>query len=287
MNEKTHQPHSEISPHLAEELQTVIGYIMEHVGQVSGEPLAIVRLIDSLTHNDWVKLASSHDLHDWFAFSIGKDKAEIIQELLTSQQHLLFQRDHDALTGLPNRTVFFERLTIELTRSKRTHGDASVAMIDIDDFKKVNDTYGHLCGDIVLKELATQLSSGTRPYDTASRVGGEEFAILLPSTPITTARSIIDAMRDDFSRHVFTCNDTQFSCTFSGGVSSVKALGTCPTPEEIFESADKAMYTAKRNGKNQVSIHRADYLQQDKLSLVRSNEKQFLFSGIMAENKHE
>lgn len=287
MNKKTNQPSSGISLHLAEELQTVIGYIMENVGPISGKPLAIVRLVDNLTHDDWVKLTSSHDLHDWFAFSIGKEKTEIIRELLTSQQQLLFQRDHDALTGLPNRSVFFERLAIELTRSKRTHGDASVAIIDIDDFKKVNDTYGHLCGDIVLKELARQLSSGTRPYDTASRVGGEEFAILLPSTPITTARSIIDAMRDDFSRHIFSYNDAQFSCTFSGGVSSVKALGTSPTPEDIFESADQAMYAAKRNGKNKVCIHRADYLQQDKLSLVRSNEKQFLFSGIMAENKHE
>lgn len=288
MNEKILSAHpSEISEHLAEELRAVIGHIKEQIGPVCDTPLAIIRLVNGLCHDDWVNLASMHNLQNWIALSISKKEGEILQELLTAQQQLMYQRDHDPLTGLPNRRVFFDRLTIELTRAKRTNGDASVVMIDIDDFKKVNDTYGHLCGDHVLKDLAQHLSTNIRLYDTASRVGGEEFAVLLPSTSITTARSIIDGMREEFSRHLFTWDANQFRCTFSAGVSSVKALGHAPSPEAFFNSADQAMYEAKRAGKNQVCIHKADYLRRDNHSLVCSHEKQFLFSGIITDHDNE
>lgn len=279
--------HNDMNEGLPKELGAVIEYIQKTIGPVPDEPLALVRLVHNLSHESWLNIASVHNLHDWFAFAIAKDKATIIEEFLATQQRLIFQRDHDVLTGLPNRRLFFDRLTVEVTRAKRTNADASIAMIDIDDFKRVNDTHGHLCGDEVLKELGNLLNSDTRLYDTASRVGGEEFAILLPSTSITTSKSIIDGMRERFSHHIFTCGEAQFSCTFSAGVTSIKAMGGSPTPEELFEDADQAMYTAKRTGKNKVCIKKADYLQNDKMSLVRSHEKQFLFSGIIADNNNE
>ena len=159
--------------------------------------------------------------------------------------------DRDSLTGLLNHTKIKEQLDIEASRAKRENSTLSYAMIDIDYFKSVNDTYGHSIGDRILKNLSRLLRQRFRKTDSIGRYGGEEFAILLPDTDGPTAVKIIDEIRAAFAqiRHQF--DDAEFYVTFSCGVAS---LPPYETANQLSEEADKALYEAKSAGRNRVVL---------------------------------
>ena len=157
--------------------------------------------------------------------------------------------DRDSLTGLLNHGKFVDRLFHELERCQRTGVELSLVLIDLDSFKSVNDTYGHVSGDQVLRTLAHTLSVALRRIDIVGRYGGEEFAILLLDTPPQAAVVVIDKIRRRFSEIEFEAKNHKFFVTFSAGVSgSRKHL----TTEALISAADDYMYQAKAEGRNRV-----------------------------------
>lgn len=157
--------------------------------------------------------------------------------------------ESDGLTGLLNHSKSKERLEIEIARAKREGSILSFVMIDIDLFKKVNDTYGHPAGDRVLKSLANLLKQRLRGYDIISRYGGEEFVIVLPSTNLDIAQKIMNELRIAFSEINHYHEKGSFKCQFSCGISSFPDFNNSIS---LSNEADKALYEAKESGRNKV-----------------------------------
>ncbi len=159
--------------------------------------------------------------------------------------------ERDSLTGLLNHTNLKEQLSREVLRSQRTNTEICFAMIDVDLFKSVNDTYGHLTGDNVLKGLARLLQERLRKTDIIGRYGGEEFGAILLNTNTEHAERIMNEIRDNFS-HMKQYSDSQeFHVAFSCGIASYKDFGE---PAELNEAADRALYEAKETGRNKVVV---------------------------------
>jgi diguanylate cyclase (GGDEF)-like protein len=160
---------------------------------------------------------------------------------------------HDPLTGLHNRRYFQDTLESDVNRANRYQTNISLVMIDIDDFKKINDTYGHPFGDKVLQALARKMSESIRKADTLSRYGGEEFAVILPHTSGKGAMTLAEKIRKGVADMKLDAGYKKTSITISLGVA---ARGKKPiTREALLENADTALYKAKASGKNCVKIY--------------------------------
>ncbi len=157
---------------------------------------------------------------------------------------------YDELTGLYNRRSASERIELEMVRMGRTWRPFSIMMIDVDDFKSINDRYGHECGDEVLKHLSRQLRQGLRMQDMPARWGGEEFLLMLPETPITGATILAEKLRRRVAETPVEYRDQTLHYTVTIGVSVYDRPGPV---SEVIRQADEAMYTGKRMGKNRVS----------------------------------
>ncbi len=153
----------------------------------------------------------------------------------------------DSMTGLANHTKIKEMLGDEFSRAKRAKMPLSFAMLDIDNFKTVNDTYGHWTGDTVIKSLAQVLRQRLRRSDIIGRYGGEEFAVILPNTDGKTAVTVLENIRDGFSKVKQHSGSEEFITTFSCGVA---AFPDIDDPAEMNIRADEALYEAKNAGKN-------------------------------------
>lgn len=243
--------------------------------------IAITRIFPGITLEQWANLAESNGLQDWLALSLDKSSSFNLRHLQQSLEELAHQSEHDPLTGLVNRRAFDRRLLMEAERVERSNGTVCLATIDIDNFKLVNDTYGHACGDKVLCGLADILVETKRVYDVAARLGGEEFALILPGATPLRAKAMVERVLQIFRESQFMCeNNTPFSCTFSCGVCSIKGRESINTTQ-LMELADQALYEAKSQGKNRVIVARQKQeIEYDRSTMVHSNEKQFLFSGI-------
>ncbi|MGQ5523421.1 GGDEF domain-containing response regulator [Chitinimonas sp. PSY-7] len=156
---------------------------------------------------------------------------------------------HDSLTGLLNHTSSKQRLDVAIGNITSDQESLSVAMIDIDHFKKVNDTYGHPVGDQIIRSLAWLLKQRLRKSDIVGRYGGEEFMVGLPNANGAQAFQVLDRIRRDFSQIKHPYNDTWFHTTFSCGIACYPAI---TSSEALVKSADEALYEAKRGGRNQV-----------------------------------
>jgi diguanylate cyclase (GGDEF)-like protein len=156
----------------------------------------------------------------------------------------------DSLTGLRNHSTMKSRLEEEWIRSQRSDTPFAFAMVDIDHFKKVNDTYGHPFGDQVLQSLARLFQRRLRRSDLVGRLGGEEFGIIFTGTGLKAAFPILDALRADFAQlqHLSPQGPTQ--STFSAGI--VGGPGTFESPSALWEAADQSLYQAKEGGRNRV-----------------------------------
>ncbi len=155
----------------------------------------------------------------------------------------------DALTKLYNRRHFESEFEKEFKRAKRYKNDLSIAIIDIDFFKKVNDTYGHLCGDYILKETAYLMAQNFRQTDTLFRYGGEEFVVLLTETSANNAPVPLERLRKKIENHKYIYDNHELKITVSIGVSSNIEFEIC---DKMLEDADKALYKAKNEGRNRV-----------------------------------
>lgn len=155
----------------------------------------------------------------------------------------------DGLTNLYNHTTMNQFLANELERARRQEAKLTYAIIDIDHFKSVNDTYGHGVGDVVLKTLSRLLRQRLRASDIVGRLGGEEFGVILPDTEVAFATTVLDQVRVAFQELSHSGNETTFHVTFSCGVAE---FPTYVHPTEIAEAADKALYEAKHGGRNRI-----------------------------------
>jgi len=158
---------------------------------------------------------------------------------------------HDQLTGVLNRRGLEEAFNKEVARSRRRQATLCVALLDIDNFKKLNDSLGHQAGDQALIHLSTVIRETLRPHDTVARYGGEEFIILLPETPVGDAQTAIVRLQRELTRRIFLHDNTRQLITFSAGVSDLRPDDTLAL---VTKRADEAMYAAKQAGKNRVFV---------------------------------
>lgn len=180
----------------------------------------------------------------WTAFSVHRLQA-LASELNAELEQLA---SSDALTGLANRRAFFN----ELDNDRGHMRSSAVAILDVDHFKRVNDIYGHPVGDRLLKEIAVVLSGAVRGTDTVGRIGGEEFAILMPDTTVKQAMAACERVRAAVDAHVMTlAKGNALHVSISVGV-AIRKRGD--TPESWITKADQALYRAKEAGRNRVLL---------------------------------
>ncbi|HEY4759920.1 MAG TPA: GGDEF domain-containing protein [Thermoguttaceae bacterium] len=186
---------------------------------------------------------------------LNKELASALENLDAKNQEIQEIVVTDKLTGLYNRNYLFTVLEDEIYRCQRYNSKLSLMMIDLDDFKSVNDEYGHLVGDKMLSALGSFLKLKLRKTDRSFRYGGEEFVIILPETEIAVANIIANRIREEYPKQVFTINENdntkiiEISRTLSIGITYYKEGCTC---QDLLKQADKALYEAKSQGKNKV-----------------------------------
>lgn len=158
---------------------------------------------------------------------------------------------HDPLTELPNREAYNERASAEVQRWQRYGRPLTIAIFDIDHFKRINDTYGHQAGDRVIKVIGRSIAKRLREVDFFCRYGGEEFVALMPETDSATALAVLGKVRDAIANAAFNYKDQPMSITLSVGLTEFK---TNDSLESAFERADQALYTAKSSGRNRCQL---------------------------------
>lgn len=174
------------------------------------------------------------------------------QDLLTERAQI------DALTGLRNRAYLDERLMMEMAQAVRMQRPLSLVLIDLDHFKRLNDTYGHPFGDLVLQRIGDTLSRAVRPCDAACRYGGEELAVILPDTSIDAAHLVADRIRAAVRELEFAPKGQQVTVTASAGVAEALAVLENVNevrPSDLISAADSALYCAKHEGRDCVRVY--------------------------------
>ncbi|MEE9613466.1 MAG: diguanylate cyclase [Thermodesulfobacteriota bacterium] len=178
---------------------------------------------------------------------------QLFEKIQKEKEHLKEMAITDQLTSLYNHSFFYTRLEEEFQRAVRYSIPLSLIMMDIDDFKKINDNYGHRTGDLVLKEIGTMIKNCVRKTDIVARYGGEEFSVVLPQTTLEGAAEEAERIREFIGKHNRYVRVGKENITVSMGVASYPAEGVTDA-EDLVNLADKALYEAKNAGKNCVRI---------------------------------
>lgn len=240
-----------------------------HMPEYSGPDLAgVIRQYEDYTHLPIVYLSAEVDIEQQIlAMKRGADDfltkpISDIQLVATANARITRGRElerqitKDSLTGLLKHASIKQAAEHEVNRARRTRRPVTMAMLDIDHFKTVNDTHGHACGDQVIVALATLLRQRLRHSDILGRYGGEEFVVLLPDCKEENAFKLLDEVRDRFASLRFNHDGQEFHCTLSGGF-VCSAAAPLSNGAELLVAADEALYRAKRKGRNQ--IHRTTF----------------------------
>ena len=179
---------------------------------------------------------------------VGRRILTLQDDLIRAREELRFQATHDVLTGVWARGAVLELLQRELQRSLRSPNPTGVLMLDLDHFKMINDTYGHLTGDVVLKEVANRISKVVRSYDLVGRYGGEEFVVVLPGCDKNQAQQSAERIRLMVGSAPVLTASSEVRVTVSIGASATASGAT--SDMEILAAADNALYQAKNAGRN-------------------------------------
>jgi two-component system cell cycle response regulator len=182
---------------------------------------------------------------------VGKRILDLQEELVGARESMRHAATHDSLTGLMNRGEIFDLLRRELARAGREQKPVGVLLADIDHFKDVNDSLGHLYGDEALKEIAQRLRSGLRSYDGIGRYGGEEFLLILPGCDLAPTRQRGDELRQAVASQPVSCSGVERVITVSMGAAISGGSGDNEV-EALLSQADAALYAAKQKGRNRV-----------------------------------
>ncbi len=208
-------------------------------------------ILEDVMHDTRVIQASALRSHE--ELLITKKQADEAEARIKELEHELEQVSElvreDQLTGALNRRGLDETVDREIKRADRNNVPLSVALLDIDNFKKLNDSLGHQAGDRALTHLTKVIKETLRPADAVGRYGGEEFLIILPDTDLTSAVEAIQRLQRDLTKKFFLHNNERILVTFSAGVA---LRGENEDQEDLVGRADKAMYQAKQTGKNRV-----------------------------------
>jgi diguanylate cyclase (GGDEF)-like protein len=178
---------------------------------------------------------------------------DLEDRLVQAREQMRFQATHDGLTALWNRNMILDHLGRELARSRREHFSTAILMCDLDHFKSVNDTYGHLAGDEVLKETAKRLLASVRPYDFVGRYGGEEFLVVLSNCKPSHGLARAEEVRKAIAQKPVQASNGAVPITMSLGLLLTHEWGSRPV-EVLLQEADAALYVAKAAGRNSVKI---------------------------------
>lgn len=223
----------------------------------------VIRQLDAFVSIPIVFLSTESNLDkQFFAIGLGGDDfltkpiqpQHLISSVTSRIQRSLILRSfmvRDSLTGLFNHTAIQDQLVLEVARAKRQRASLAFAMVDIDHFKQVNDTYGHPAGDRVIKSLSRLLKQSLREADVVGRYGGEEFAIILNNTDGMAAVKVLDTIRMSFSQLRHFADGKEFSVTFSCGIADIFCFNDST---KLVDAADQALYKAKHFGRNQVVL---------------------------------
>lgn len=236
-------------------------------GGMGVEVIRALRLDSSFLGIPILHLSDKRDLHGFFGLLGGLSDNYLPYHLLDSSllpnlmgrverfRALRASMAFDGLTHLYNHTHFKEQLSAHLAQSARSRSPLTLAMLDIDHFKQVNDTWGHLVGDRVLRTLAQLLKARLRRSDIIGRYGGDEFAVLLPDTDLDSAFAVLDEVRSRFAQFEHQIGEVEFRATFSCGLAMTPDFRN---EHELTHAADQALYLAKRRGKNKIEVrHRS------------------------------
>lgn len=178
----------------------------------------------------------------------GKRIVDLQMDLVRAREELRERASKDLLTMLPNRSAVSAALEQELSRCHRDRRTVGIILLDIDHFKKINDTYGHFTGDAVLRETAVRLRHNMRPYDTVGRYGGEEFLVVLPNCDVAQAAQQAERMRLRLSTDSMMVDGSELRVSASFGVTV--SDGSERSPDVFVRVADEALYRAKASGRN-------------------------------------
>lgn len=220
-------------------LETIITPIYNRTSQLEGRVILAYDITDRKKLEEELK-NTNH------ALQVQLDENERLRVQLQEQAI------RDPLTGVFNRRYFAEALDKENARAVRENIPYSLIILDVDHFKKVNDTYGHKCGDLVLQSLAKFLQENTRQSDIVCRFGGEEFVILMPDAAVEDARERGEYFRKKFETLTYGCNDKLVHATFSAGIASFPLHAD--SGEALLSMADTALYYSKEAGRNRVTV---------------------------------
>ncbi len=196
-----------------------------------------------------------HELRDGDVFQLGPNVMFRYAHTDASQQRMLQKlyeaSVRDALTGAYNREHFEERLKVEVAFARRHGTEVSLLLMDVDHFKRINDTHGHPAGDAVLVSLAAKVATGLRTEDVFARYGGEEFAVILRGIDRASAGRVAERLRERVAANPLSFEGARIPTTMSVGAA---ALSDCPDPsaEGLVAAADRRLYVAKRGGRNRV-----------------------------------
>jgi two-component system, cell cycle response regulator len=180
---------------------------------------------------------------------VGQRILQLQDSLMVASAELLFRATHDSLTGIANRDVILDSLRREHSRQVREGGSFGIVLLDVDHFKSVNDTYGHLCGDAVLQEVVRRVNSTVRSYDTVGRYGGEEFLIVAPSSGVEGILRLSERIRVAIEAKPIATDAGDISVTVSLGL-AVSSEAAPLDPKMMLSTADEALYRAKAEGRN-------------------------------------
>ncbi|MFH2140442.1 MAG: GGDEF domain-containing protein [Pseudomonadota bacterium] len=245
---------------------------VEHATLVAGECTGEISLVDgknpsalvvaarptrvlAVPHDTvWSLVDQSHDVaRNLLAIIAGRMRNDNSALITSHNQRAQYEHQAtvDALTGVHNRHWMNDAFPRVLHRCAMNKQHSAVMVLDIDYFKRVNDSYGHLVGDAALKSLADIMQHNLRPHDLLVRYGGEEFAILLPDTSLADARAIAERLRKMVAANEVVSHGVAFKITVSSGIASI---GNVDEMETSFAQADEALYRAKEGGRNRVEI---------------------------------
>ncbi len=242
--------------------------------------LALVRIIRGMTPETWHQMEGDKQFPRWFPLALNQDTSTALQHIQEQLDRLAFQKNHDPLTQLPNRHVFETTLQQELARACRFNNPLSLCILDLDDFKAINDTYGHPCGDQVLRDVAKTLRHTLRQTDIPARIGGEEFAIILPETGLLGSQRLLHRVQSAIRELRILCPDLPKPITIRCSMGLATCRGKTPLqPSQLYTAADQALYKAKAQGKDKIeSAPILDLAPIPQQTLVLQEEKQFLFA---------
>ena len=216
-----------------------------------GQTGDIVEGLDAGADDYIVKPFDSHELE--VRIRAGKRILDLQVELIAAREALRIQATHDSLTGMWNHAEIINILEKELERNKRDKSSVGIIMVDLDNFKQINDTYGHQNGDMVLCEISHRLTSVLRPYDSIGRYGGEEFLMVLPGCELKAAARTAERLCKGVSFDGIEISSGKILSSISAGVASSQDTEEM-TAEELIKRADEALYRAKAAGRNRIEM---------------------------------